>query len=104
MCTVAWPLGRSASESGRLCRGAGARDAVIAAEGCPESAKVAYPLDVEHLTRGRMATPGSPIRLSASSTEVTRPPLLGEHNAEILGKVCGLGAEELAKLKADGVL
>jgi formyl-CoA transferase len=51
-----------------------------------------------------MATPGSPIRLSAWSTEVTRAPLLGEHNAEILGKVCGLGAEELAKLKADGVL
>ena len=55
--------------------------------------KVAYPLNVEHPTRGRMATPGSPIRLSAWSTEVTRAPLLGEHNAEILGKVCGLGAE-----------
>ena len=61
-------------------------------------------VDIEHPTRGRMATPGSPIRLSASSTEVTRAPLLGEHNAEILGKVCGLGAEELAKLKADGVI
>ena len=90
MCTVAWLLGRSASESGRSCRGAGARDAVIAAEGCPESAKIAYALDVEHPTRGRMATPGSPIRLSAWSTEVTRAPLLGEHNAEILGKVCRL--------------
>jgi formyl-CoA transferase len=61
-------------------------------------------VDIEHPTRGRMATPGNPIRLSASSTEVTRAPLLGEHNAEILGKVCGLGAEELAKLKADGVI
>jgi crotonobetainyl-CoA:carnitine CoA-transferase CaiB-like acyl-CoA transferase len=61
-------------------------------------------VDIEHPTRGRMATPGSPIRLSASSTEVTRAPLLGEHNAEILGKACGLGAEELAKLKADGVI
>jgi formyl-CoA transferase len=61
-------------------------------------------VDVEHPTRGRMPTPGSPIRLSASSTEITRAPLLGEHNAEILGKVCGVGAEELAKLKADGVI
>jgi len=25
-------------------------------------------------------------------------------NAEVLGKVCGLGAEELAKLKAEGVI
>ena len=61
-------------------------------------------VDIEHPTRGRMATPGSPIRLSASSTEVTRAPLLGEHNAEILGKVCGLGADDLTKLKADGVI
>ena len=61
-------------------------------------------VDVEHPTRGRMPIPGSPIRLSASSTEVTRAPLLGEHNAEVLGKVCGLGADDLAKLKADGVI
>jgi len=61
-------------------------------------------VDIEHPTRGRMATPGSPIRLSASSTEVTRAPLLGEHNAEILGKVCGLSADDLTKLKAEGVI
>ena len=61
-------------------------------------------VDIEHPTRGRMPTPGSPIRLSASSTEVTRAPLLGEHNAEILGKVCGLGADDFGKLKADGVI
>jgi formyl-CoA transferase len=51
-----------------------------------------------------MPTPGSPIRLSASSTEATRAPLLGEHNAEVLGKLCGLAAEDLAKLKAEGVI
>ena len=61
-------------------------------------------VDVEHPKRGRMAMPASPIRMSASSTEVTRAPLLGEHNAEVLGKVCGLGADELATLKADGVI
>ena len=61
-------------------------------------------VDVDHPTRGRMSIPGSPIRMSASPTEVTRAPLLGEHNAEVLGKVCGLGADELAKLKAEGVI
>jgi formyl-CoA transferase len=61
-------------------------------------------VDVEHPVRGRMAIPGNPIRLSASSTEITRAPLLGEHNAEILGKLCGLGDDDLSKLKADGVI
>jgi formyl-CoA transferase len=61
-------------------------------------------VDVEHPKRGRMSLPASPIRMSASSTEVTRAPLLGEHNAEVLGKVCGVDAEELTKLKADGVI
>jgi formyl-CoA transferase len=61
-------------------------------------------VDVEHPVRGRMPVPGSPIRLSASSTAVTHAPLLGQHNAEILGKVLGLGADDLAGLKGDGVI
>jgi formyl-CoA transferase len=61
-------------------------------------------VDVEHPVRGRMPMPGNPIRLSASPTEVIRAPLLGEHNAEILGKALGLSADELAGLKGDGVI
>ncbi len=61
-------------------------------------------VDVEHPVRGTMAMPGNPIRLSASSTEVTHAPLLGQHNAEILGKVLGLSADDLAGLKGDGVI
>ena len=61
-------------------------------------------VDVDHPTRGRMAIPGSPIRLSASPTEVTRAPLLGEHNAEVYGRLLGLGEADLAALRRDGVL
>ena len=61
-------------------------------------------VDVEHPVRGPMPIPGNPIRLSASRTEVTHAPLLGQHNAEILGKVLGLTADDLAGLKGDGVI
>jgi formyl-CoA transferase len=40
--------------------------------------------EVDHPERGRYKTVGSPFRLSDSPVEVTRSPLLGEHNAEIL--------------------
>jgi formyl-CoA transferase len=61
-------------------------------------------VELEHPRRGRYPMPANPVRLSDSPTDVVRAPLLGEHNAEVLGKVCGLGTEELAKLKADGVI
>ena len=61
-------------------------------------------VDVEHPTRGKMAMPGNAIRMSASPTEVTPAPLLGEHNAEIYGKLLGYGEDDLATLKKDGVI
>ena len=53
---------------------------------------------------GKMPMPGNAIRMSASPTEVTPAPLLGEHNAEIYGKLLGLGEVELDTLKRDGVI
>jgi len=61
-------------------------------------------VDVEHPTRGKMPIPGNPIRMSASPTDVTRAPLLGEHNAAVYGKLLGLSAEDVDGLKRDGVI
>jgi formyl-CoA transferase len=49
--------------------------------------------------------PASPVRLSeaARGAEV-RPPWLGEHTDEVLGTELGLGADELAALRAAGVI
>jgi formyl-CoA transferase len=61
-------------------------------------------VDIEHPTRGKMPMLGSPIRMSASPVEVTPAPLLGEHNAEVYGKLLGLNEEDLAALKRDKVI
>jgi formyl-CoA transferase len=61
-------------------------------------------VELEHPTRGKFPMPGNPVRLSASPTDIVRAPLLGEHNAEIYGKVLGLSEDELATLKKDGVI
>jgi len=61
-------------------------------------------LDIDYPTRGTYQTVGSPIKLSESPVEVTRPPLLGEHTAEVLEALCGVGAAEVKKLKQSGVV
>ena len=42
--------------------------------------------------------------MSDSPCEVTRAPLLGEHTEEILGKVLGYSAGEIADIKVSGAI
>jgi formyl-CoA transferase len=56
-------------------------------------------LDVEYPTRGTYQTVGCPVKLSDSPAEVTRPPLLGEHTAELLSSLCGVSADEVQRLR-----
>jgi formyl-CoA transferase len=49
--------------------------------------------------------PASPVRLSEAARGAdVRPPWLGEHTNEILATELGLGPEELAALRGDGVI
>jgi len=61
-------------------------------------------VNLEHPTRGRFAMPGNPVKMSASPTTVTPAPLLGEHNAEVYGKLLGCSAEDLDALRRGGVI
>jgi formyl-CoA transferase len=61
-------------------------------------------VEVEHPMRGRFPMPANPIQLSDSPTQVTRAPLLGEHNADVYGALLGYSAAEVATLKNDGII
>jgi formyl-CoA transferase len=61
-------------------------------------------VEVDHPVRGKYLTVGNPVKMSDSITEVKRSPLLGEHTEEILGKVLGYSAKEIAEIKSSGAI
>jgi formyl-CoA transferase len=60
-------------------------------------------VEVDHPTRGKYLTVGNPIKLSDSSTEVKRSPLLGEHTDEVLAEL-GYATAEIAGLREKKVI
>ena len=61
-------------------------------------------VEVDHPVRGKYLTVGNPIKLSDSPAKVERSPLLGEHTEEILSKVLGYKASEIADIKKSGAI
>jgi formyl-CoA transferase len=61
-------------------------------------------VEVDHPTRGKYLTVGNPIKMSDSISEVKRSPLLGEHTEEVLSKVLGYSAKEVAAIQASGAI
>jgi len=70
----------------------------------PHLRKRRFIVDLEHPRRGPYPMPGNPVRLSDSPTEVGRSPLLGEHNADVYGRLLGVKPDQIEKLKRDGVI
>ncbi len=70
----------------------------------PHLRKRRFIVDLEHPRRGPYPMPGNPVRLSDSPTEVSRSPLLGEHNTEVYGKLLGLDTTTIESLRRDGII
>ncbi len=61
-------------------------------------------VELDHPTRGRYLTVGSPVKLSDTVPDVRRSPLLGEHTDEVLRKVLGYSEKEIAEIKVSGAI
>ena len=69
----------------------------------PQARANNYIVDVDHPTRGRMASAGVPLAFSGTPVgRVSAAPGLGEHNEEVMTGVGGYSAEEVARLKQEG--
>jgi len=65
--------------------------------------KMLNPVDFPGI--GTLTESGVPIKLSETPGSIeTRPPLLGEHNADIYGSILGYSEEKLKQLQADNIV
>ena len=70
----------------------------------PHVAAAGLVLDLEHSQLGIIRQPGSPVRMSGAETGMAAPaPLLGQHSAEILGRL-GYDDARVASLRGAGVV
>jgi len=74
---------------------------IVADDSLRESGMI---VEVPHPERGSYLNVGCPLRLSDSPVEVRRSPLLGEHSAEVLREVLGMGESELQAIHDQGVI
>jgi crotonobetainyl-CoA:carnitine CoA-transferase CaiB-like acyl-CoA transferase len=60
-------------------------------------------VEADHPVMGKVKYPGAPAKLSETSWQKGRAPLLGEHNVEIYGRL-GYSEEGLVRLREEGVI
>ncbi|MGH8744768.1 MAG: formyl-CoA transferase, partial [Burkholderiales bacterium] len=59
-------------------------------------------VELDHPQRGKWHNVGMPIKLSNSTAEIKRSPLLGEHTEEVLKELLGYDDTRIARLKSAG--
>jgi benzylsuccinate CoA-transferase BbsF subunit len=74
-------------------------------DGDPTTAAVGLWPTVRHTKMGDVRVDGLPVHFSKTDWALRRGgPCLGEHNEEVLGRLLGLSPDDVAKLRAEGVV
>jgi benzylsuccinate CoA-transferase BbsF subunit len=60
---------------------------------------------ISHTAMGQVRVDGLPVRMSATPWRLKRgAPCLGEHNEEVFGRLLGLSADDVARLREEGAI
>lgn len=106
---TAWTAARPAEEAATALLAAGVPAAVVASprhlvESDAQLRARDYWQRVEHPELGRSLYSSPPYRIDGERVDLARPPLLGEHNREVLGGILGLTDQRIAELQERGVV
>lgn len=104
-----WAAGHGKAEIMERCQAAGvpvtAVFDVAEAASHPHLRERGYLVELDHPVLGRLRGLGAPFHLpDAPGGPRTAAPLLGEHNERVYGELLGLGSDQLAALRAEGVI
>ena len=70
----------------------------------PQARARGLSFDLPHPSAGTVPTIASPMRFSETPVEHERPPLLGEHTAQVLGELAGISDQQLQTLRARNIV
>jgi len=59
---------------------------------------------MHHPQHGDFKMPAWPVRIDGAPPRLLPAPMLGQHNAEVLGEWLGVGSAEVEALRQEGVL
>ena len=83
----------------------GAVNGVAAALADPQAKARDMVISMPHPSAGQVSMLGFPIKMAGTPLTATKPPpLLGEHSTEVLREELGLEAQEIERMKAEGVI
>jgi crotonobetainyl-CoA:carnitine CoA-transferase CaiB-like acyl-CoA transferase len=109
-CVSGWTRGLDKFEAAHRLTSAGVPASAVQSpeeriDRDPDTAAVGLWPTVEHSAMGRVRVDGLPLHLSRTDWSIRRgAPCLGEHNERVYGELLGIGREELAGLRAQGVI
>ncbi len=104
-----WTMQRGKAEIMEICQEAGVPATAVLTTSepgeLPHLRERGYFVEVEHPELGPLRTLGAPFLLPASpGGPRTAAPLVGQHNDEVFGTELGLGADDLDRMRSEGVI